>query len=128
MSSPLTFHLKILDDLLIEIFTVTYPACRWPVACRKQRRHGESREHVHCRIIAYLLARVHLPQCTHINWHIRISVVYGVRVGVGADDHFVISAHALCPSQENYTDRNRPNFHLPIQYPRVGALAIILKI
>lgn len=36
------------------------------MACRKQRHQSESREHVHRRIIAYLLAHVHLAPCTHI--------------------------------------------------------------
>lgn len=58
----------------------------WPY--RKQRRRRESREHVQHGIIAYLLARVHLAPCTHIN-RPRVPLAR-----VGADNHFVTSTHA----------------------------------
>lgn len=48
------------------------------MACRKQRHQSESREHVHRRIIAYLLARVHLAPCTHIKHsQIQYQCAYG---------------------------------------------------
>lgn len=51
------------------------------MACRKQRHQGESREHVHRRIIAYLLARVHLAPCIHIK-HSHINTAVSVCVWV----------------------------------------------
>lgn len=61
------------------------------MACRKQRHQGESREHVHRRIITYLLARVHLAPCTHIK-HPHTNTV---SVCVWVRTITLLSTHAL---------------------------------
>lgn len=114
-----SFYLKFVGIIsILHIPPATYQLYRWRVENRDIRVN-----HASTCIVELLRTCLHafiLHRAPTLSTH-----KYNISVRMGADDHFVVSTHALYPSHGNYIDRNRSNFHAPLEYPRFGTQVTI---
>lgn len=110
-----SFYLKIVSVIsILHILPATYQLYRWRVENRDIRVN-----HASTCIVELLRTCLHafILHCAP-TLSIHIQIQYQCACGCGRS--LCVSTHAFYPSYRNYINRNRSNFHVPLEYPRFG--------